>query len=90
VGPQMDFLEHTVRRDKHRIYAREYPGVEPTIVLMHGFPITCTCMTVSSRTSHRGGSSPLIFSVGEHLTSRSGIHIPPEIKEVICTTSSNS
>jgi len=34
----MDFLEHTVRRDQHRIYAREYPGVEPTIVLMHGFP----------------------------------------------------
>jgi len=34
----MDFAEHFVRRDQHRIYAREYAGDEPSIVLMHGFP----------------------------------------------------
>ena len=34
----MDFTEHAVRHDAHRIYAREYPGGEPSIVLMHGFP----------------------------------------------------
>ena len=34
----MDFVEHVVRRDQHRIYAREYAGDEPSIVLMHGFP----------------------------------------------------
>src|SRR5215472_9931969 len=34
----MEFLEHSVRRDQHRIYAREYAGEEPTIILMHGFP----------------------------------------------------
>src|SRR5512145_3047358 len=34
----MNFIEHFVRRDQHRIYAREYPGEEPVIVLMHGFP----------------------------------------------------
>jgi haloalkane dehalogenase len=34
----MNFLEHFVERDQHRIYVREYPGEEPTIVLMHGFP----------------------------------------------------
>ncbi len=34
----MDFVEHIVQRDQHRIYAREYAGNEPSIVLMHGFP----------------------------------------------------
>src|SRR5713226_1802410 len=37
-GTNMDFVEHVVRRDQHRIYAREYAGDEPSIVLMHGFP----------------------------------------------------
>jgi len=37
-GTSMDFAEHFVRRDQHRIYAREYAGDEPSIVLMHGFP----------------------------------------------------
>ncbi len=32
------YLEHHVSRDEHRLYAREYPGAEPTVVLMHGFP----------------------------------------------------
>lgn len=32
------YLEHDVYRDGHRLYAREYPGAEPAIVLMHGFP----------------------------------------------------
>jgi haloalkane dehalogenase len=34
----MEYSEHLVPRGGHRIYAREYPGEEPAIVLMHGFP----------------------------------------------------
>jgi pimeloyl-ACP methyl ester carboxylesterase len=34
----MVYQETFVQRDQHRIYARDYPGAEPTIVLMHGFP----------------------------------------------------
>lgn len=30
--------EHAVTRGQHRIYAREHPGDDPPIVLMHGFP----------------------------------------------------
>jgi haloalkane dehalogenase len=34
----MDYQETFVRRDQHRLYVRDYPGEEPTIVPMHGFP----------------------------------------------------
>jgi pimeloyl-ACP methyl ester carboxylesterase len=34
----MNFVERSVQRDQHRIYSREYPGEEPAIILMHGFP----------------------------------------------------
>ena len=34
----MNFTEHLVSRDRHRIYARDYVGEEPAIILMHGFP----------------------------------------------------
>jgi haloalkane dehalogenase len=34
----MVYRETFVLRDRHRIYLRDYPGEEPTIVLMHGFP----------------------------------------------------
>jgi haloalkane dehalogenase len=34
----MDFMEHVVPRGLYRIYAREYPGEDPPIILMHGFP----------------------------------------------------
>ena len=34
----MNYTEQFVPREQHRIYAREYAGAEPTIVLMHGFP----------------------------------------------------
>jgi haloalkane dehalogenase len=34
----MKYQEHLVPRNEHRIYAREYPGEEPAIILMHGFP----------------------------------------------------
>ncbi|MGB2712560.1 MAG: alpha/beta hydrolase [Vicinamibacterales bacterium] len=30
--------ETLVQRNQHRIYVREYPGDEPAIILMHGFP----------------------------------------------------
>jgi haloalkane dehalogenase len=32
------YREHLVPRGGHRLYARDYPGAEPTIVLLHGFP----------------------------------------------------
>jgi haloalkane dehalogenase len=32
------YREHRVPRGPYRLYAREYPGAEPAIVLMHGFP----------------------------------------------------
>jgi pimeloyl-ACP methyl ester carboxylesterase len=34
----MTYQERSVRRDRHQIYVRDYPGDEPAIVLMHGFP----------------------------------------------------
>ena len=34
----MNFDEHWVQREQHRIYAREYAGAEPAVILMHGFP----------------------------------------------------
>ena len=34
----MNYRELSVRRNGHQIYAREYPGGEPAIILMHGFP----------------------------------------------------
>ena len=34
----LSYTEHIVQRDAYHIYAREYPGEEPTILLMHGFP----------------------------------------------------
>src|SRR4029453_15915990 len=42
VAPQRDtaqaFQSHPIPRRPHRIYAREYPGSEPALILMHGFP----------------------------------------------------
>jgi haloalkane dehalogenase len=32
------YREHLVPRGEHRIYARDHPGEEPAVVLMHGFP----------------------------------------------------
>lgn len=34
----MTFIEHTIERPGGSIYAREYPGANPAIVLLHGFP----------------------------------------------------
>ena len=34
----MEYREHMVPRGPYRIYAKDYPGEEPAIVLMHGFP----------------------------------------------------
>jgi len=34
----MNFIDRLIRRDRYRIYAREYSGEEPCIILMHGFP----------------------------------------------------
>jgi haloalkane dehalogenase len=35
---KMEYREHTVARGPYQIYARDYPGEEPALVLMHGFP----------------------------------------------------
>jgi pimeloyl-ACP methyl ester carboxylesterase len=32
------YEEKFVQRERHRIYVRDHPGTEPTIILMHGFP----------------------------------------------------
>ena len=32
------YIEHWVKRDQYQLYARDYAGVEPAIVLLHGFP----------------------------------------------------
>ena len=32
------FQVHAIARGPYEIYAREYPGSEPALVLMHGFP----------------------------------------------------
>ena len=34
----MECREHMVPRGRYRIYTKDYPGEEPAIVLMHGFP----------------------------------------------------
>jgi pimeloyl-ACP methyl ester carboxylesterase len=34
----LSYREHFVQRGPYQIYTREYPGEEPSIVLMHGFP----------------------------------------------------
>ncbi len=36
----LSYTEHIVQRGPYHIYAREYPGEEPAILLMHGFPDT--------------------------------------------------
>jgi haloalkane dehalogenase len=33
-----DYREHRVPRGAHHLYARDHPGEEPAIVLLHGFP----------------------------------------------------
>jgi haloalkane dehalogenase len=38
LGEVMNYEEKFVQLHQHRIYAREYAGEEPTIILMHGFP----------------------------------------------------
>jgi len=34
----MNYREHFVYRNQHKIYVREYAGEDPAIILMHGFP----------------------------------------------------
>jgi pimeloyl-ACP methyl ester carboxylesterase len=36
--PMPSFIEHYVSRDGHKLYAREYAGSGPALVLLHGFP----------------------------------------------------
>lgn len=34
----VQFKEHVLQKDRHRIYAREYSGEGPMTILLHGFP----------------------------------------------------
>ena len=34
----VSYTEHVVQRGAFHLYAREYPGEEPTMLIMHGFP----------------------------------------------------
>jgi pimeloyl-ACP methyl ester carboxylesterase len=34
----MAYVETWAPRGEHRVYVRDYPGEEPALVLMHGFP----------------------------------------------------
>jgi haloalkane dehalogenase len=34
----MTHKELSIKRDQYQIYAQEYPGAEPAVILMHGFP----------------------------------------------------
>jgi haloalkane dehalogenase len=36
--PALTFIEHHIPRDGHHLYAQEYPGTGPALVLLHGFP----------------------------------------------------
>ena len=35
---ERSYRQHLVPRGRHRLYAREYPGLGPAVVLLHGFP----------------------------------------------------
>src|SRR6266508_2226882 len=37
-GDAMKYTQVWIGRDGHRIYARDYPGQQPPILLLHGFP----------------------------------------------------
>jgi haloalkane dehalogenase len=38
IPSEHSYREHLVPHGRHRLYAREYPGLEPAVVLLHGFP----------------------------------------------------
>ena len=85
----MVYQETFVQRNQHRIYVREYPGAEPTIILMHGFPDNLHLydrLFLISR--HRVESLPLIFSGGALRTNPPAILTPPPIKSVTWMPSS--
>jgi hypothetical protein len=68
--------------ETNRLYAREYDGGGPPIVLMHGFRITCTFMIASSPFSHHlGVSSYSIFWVGACQTNHPGMRTPLQIRK---------
>jgi hypothetical protein len=71
----MEYRKHLVPRGRYRIYAREYEGEEPAIVLMHGFRTICTSTTGLCRTSWAGGSFSSTSSAGGGQTSRGVIRI---------------
>jgi haloalkane dehalogenase len=38
IPSEHSYREHLVPHGRHRLYTREYPGLEPVVVLLHGFP----------------------------------------------------
>ncbi len=77
----MVYRETFVQRNQHRIYVREYPGEEPAIILMHGFPDnlhpTTVCLLISR---HHVESLPLIFLGGVLRINPPAIPIPLPVK----------
>ena len=37
-APSRDYVEHRIARGEHKLYAREWEGKGPALVLLHGFP----------------------------------------------------
>ena len=85
----MAYQETFVQRNQHRIYVRDCPGAEPTIILMHGFPdnvhLYDLCLLTSRR---RAGLCYLIFSGGAVRINRPATLTLPTIKSVTSTPSS--
>src|SRR5438093_1337983 len=61
----MVYQESFVQRNGNRIYVRDHPGAEPTIILMHGFPENLHLYDrLLPYLSPRVESLPLIFLAG--------------------------
>jgi haloalkane dehalogenase len=79
----MPHHETFVQRGQHRIHVREYPGEEPTIVLMHGFPDNLHLYDrLYPHLSPPRRVVALISLDGERPTSPPAIRIPRPIKLV--------
>ena len=53
----MAYQERSVQRNEHRMYVRDHPGAEPSIILMQASPTTYTSTIVCSLTFRRRAES---------------------------------
>lgn len=87
---KMEYREHTVPRGRYRIYAREYAGEEPAIVLMHGFPDNLRLY--DRLIPHLSGRQVVVFDFlgrGDR-TSRAAIRIRRTTRPATSTRSSST